>query len=496
MSRNCTQSKRQKGSCFTCGELGHMARECKEKGKVHVNNVFDSSHDKVDSQTVVTYGMSDGKTRTDLQLNTLLDTGSPISFLKEDFVQGHISPIDGAMANFRGINNSKLILKGKLKVRITLGVLTKENIMLYIVPDDTMFTPVVLGRDVLKAFNLGLAKLSDASFDEALQEIMSIDVGNSGEDLAETLTIYSGICLKDQLSLKGLFITEYLKPPRPEAPLVKVELKLVLRDPQPFHVTPRKLYTEKDRLKLILDTLLAKGTIRSSKLEFASPIVLVKKKNGELRTCIDYRTLNKALVRDNYPLPLIEDQLDVLRGKKYFSLLDLKDGFHHNSIAEESIKYTSFITPLGQFEYTKMPFGLKTAPSKFQRFVNKVLSELIRSGDIAVYLDDFLVATHTVEHHLQVLRRVFQLLVANKMELRIDKCKFLYEEIDYLGYLVSEKGVSPNGGAVEAVRRFPVPQNVHDVQFYRSMLLFPKVCRNLCDHRQASIRFAWKRLDF
>jgi hypothetical protein len=151
--------------------------------------------------------------------------------------------------------------------------------MLYIVPDDTMFTPVVLGRDVLKAFNLGLAKLSDASFDEALQEIMSIDVGNSGEDLAETLTIYSGICLKDQLSLKGLFITEYLKPPRPEAPLVKVELKLVLRDPQPFHVTPRRLsYTEKDRLRLILDTLLAKGTIRSSESEYASPIVLVKRK--------------------------------------------------------------------------------------------------------------------------------------------------------------------------------------------------------------------------
>jgi Reverse transcriptase (RNA-dependent DNA polymerase). len=173
-----------------------------------------------------------------------------------------------------------------------------------------------------------------------------------------------------------------------------------------------------------------------------------------------------VLVRDNYPLPLIEDQLDVLRGKKYFSLLDLKDGFHHISIAEESIKYTSFITPLGQFEYTKMPFGLKTAPSKFQRFVNEVLSELIRSGDIAVYLDDFLVATHTVEHHLQVLKRVFQLLVANKMELRIDKCKFLYEEIEYLGYLVSEKGVSPNGSGVEAVRRFPVPQNVHDVQSF------------------------------
>lgn len=98
--------------------------------------------------------------------------------------------------------------------------------------------------------------------------------------------------------------------------------------------------------------------------------------------CVDYRVLNKYLIRDHYPLPLIEDQMDVLADKKYFTLLDLKDGFHHISIAEESIKYTSFVTPFGQYEYLRMPFGLKAAPMRFQKFVNEILREYIESGDV------------------------------------------------------------------------------------------------------------------
>ena len=111
------------------------------------------------------------------------------------------------------------------------------------------------------------------------------------------------------------------------------------------------------------------------------------------------RFLNKITLRDNYPLPLIEDQIDKLRDKKYFTLLDLKDGFHHIPIAENSVKYTAFITTFGQYEYLKMPFGLKTAPSKFQRFVNTVFADLIKTGDVITYLDDFMIATETAEQH-------------------------------------------------------------------------------------------------
>jgi len=117
--------------------------------------------------------------------------------------------------------------------------------------------------------------------------------------------------------------------------------------------------------------------------------------------CVDYRSLNKMLLRDNYPLPIIEDQLMILANKKYFSKLDLKNGFFHINMADESIKYIAFVTSLGHFEFLKMLFGLKIGPSRFQRFISDVFKELIETGDIAIYLDD--IVSETLEHHLEIL---------------------------------------------------------------------------------------------
>lgn len=116
-------------------------------------------------------------------------------------------------------------------------------------------------------------------------------------------------------------------------------------------------------------------------------------KNCETRMCIDYRALNKVKIRDNFPLPLIEDCIEYITGKKWFTLLDLKDGFFHVEIDEETIPYTSFVTPLGQYEYLRMPFGLKNAPANFQRFVTNIYKDLIESRKIVVYVDNILIAT-------------------------------------------------------------------------------------------------------
>lgn len=141
-------------------------------------------------------------------------------------------------------------------------------------------------------------------------------------------------------------------------------------------------------------------------------------------------------------------------------------------MAEDSIKYTAFVTPLGQFEYLKMPFGLKTAPAKFQRFINAVLDELIRSGDVVVYLDDILIATTTIEKHFEVLEKLFALLVQNKLTLRLDKCKFLETNIIYLGYKVSENGISPTDHGIEAVVNFPLPKNVREIQCFLGLCAY------------------------
>lgn len=286
----------------------------------------------------------------------------------------------------------------------------------------------------------------------------------------KTVNIAQNMCINENLSFEirqrayNLFEKYYVQVVRPTDPKVENIMKLTLTDNKPFSSTPRRLaFVEKNKLREILD-LISKGIIRESDSEYASPIVLTKKKNGETRMCVDFRTLNKITTRDNFPIPLIEDQLDVLEGKKYFTILDLKNGFFHIKMHKDSIKYTSFVTPLGQYEYLKMPFGLKGAPLKFQHYVTQIFKELINAGEILVYMDDFLIATETLEHHFCVLEKVFKLLVDNLLELRLDKCRFLQTKIDYLDYTVIEKGIQPTEQGLEAVKIFPIPRNIHDVQ--------------------------------
>jgi len=184
----------------------------------------------------------------------------------------------------------------------------------------------------------------------------------------------------------------YVNKERPKEPEVRCEMKLRLVDSKPFSCSPRHLaYTEKEKLQVILDEYLSEGIIRPSESEYA--IVLVKKKSGNLRLCVDYRKLNKTMVKDNYPLPLIDDSLDTLVKKTIFSKLDLKHGYFHVFVDSESIKYTSFMTPLGQFEFMRMPMGLKNAPAVFQRFINKIFADMISEGKVVIYMDDIMIAS-------------------------------------------------------------------------------------------------------
>ncbi|GFV80895.1 retrovirus-related Pol polyprotein from transposon gypsy [Trichonephila clavipes] len=159
-----------------------------------------------------------------------------------------------------------------------------------------------------------------------------------------------------------------------------VTMRIILKDEEPVCQPPRRLaFTERQEVNKQIEEWLNEGIIRPSSAEYASPIVMVKKKDGSSRMCIDYRKLNQKLVKDKFPLPIIEDVLDTLQEAKVYSTLDLRNGFFHVDVDEDCRKYTSFIVPDGQFEFNKVPFGLSTSPGVFQRYVS---SHIVESGTI------------------------------------------------------------------------------------------------------------------
>lgn len=250
-------------------------------------------------------------------------------------------------------------------------------------------------------------------------------------------------------------------------PAVKHDYKVQIRltSDQPMSYAPRRTsHSDRNLIDKTIDELLQQGIIRPSTSPYAFPIVMVPKKDGTKRMCIDYKPLNKIMIRDSYPLSIVDDCLKKLEGQRYFTTLDLKNGFHQILMSEESIPYTSFVAHSGQYEYTRLPFGLKIGPSKFQRFMNFVLREFIKDGSVIPYMDDFTLVSKTIPEHLDLLTRVLRRLAEYRLEIKPEKCKFCCSEIELLGFTVSSSGIRPNNKHLEAIQRLPFPKNAHEVQ--------------------------------
>jgi hypothetical protein len=172
-----------------------------------------------------------------------------------------------------------------------------------------------------------------------------------------------------------------------------------------------------------LKKLLARKKLSTSSSSYASPAVLVKKKTGDYRLCIDYRKLNAITIKDRYPLPHIEDQIGRLRGKKFFCSLDMTQGYYQIPVSPSSVHKTAFVTQEGQFEFLRMPFGFSNAPATFQRALNNLFTSF-RDNKIIIYLDDILIASETISDGLTTLNVVLQKLQSANLKLNLEKCYF------------------------------------------------------------------------
>ena len=211
-------------------------------------------------------------------------------------------------------------------------------------------------------------------------------------------------------------------------------------------------------LQEFLDENLKTGRIRPSKSPYASLFFVTLKKDGKLWPVQDYRRLNAIMVPNKTPLPLIKEVIDQLHGAKIFSKMDVWWGFNNIRIKEGDKEKVAFITSEGLFEPTVMFFGLTNSPATFQTMMNAILRLVIVEGKVQVYMDDILIYTSTMEEHRELVRQVLQILKEKCLFLKPKKCEFTKEQVDYLGVIVSAKGVQMDPAKVEAIMTWPVPK--------------------------------------
>ncbi len=250
--------------------------------------------------------------------------------------------------------------------------------------------------------------------------------------------------------------------------------------------------------KKLLDDMLGRSVIQPSSSPWASPVVLVLKKDGSLHFCIDYRKVNSVTRKDAYPLPRVDDTLDILAGSKWFSTLDLLSGYWKVEVSPEDRDKTAFCTHEGLFEFRVMPFGLCNAPATFQRLMDAVLAGLQWSSCL-VYIDDIVIPGKSFLAHLTNLRSVFDRLKEAGLKLKPRKCRLCLHKVNFLGHIVSADGIQTDTQKTERVSTWPTPTSQKEVQqflglasYYRRFVKdFAAIAKPLYQLTEKTAKFLW-----
>ena len=286
-----------------------------------------------------------------------------------------------------------------------------------------------------------------------------------------------------------------LPPQRPE----DLEI-LLIEGSKPPPVRPLG-HTNAYELKLIseaLPKLMERGQIRRSKSQYGASVLFIKKSDGTMRLCVDYRGLNNITVRNRTPIPNIADMRSSLQGATLFTKLDLRDGFHNLRIRDEDVPKTAFRTRFGLFEFTVVPFGLTNAPAAFSAMINRIFGDLFDVYVIS-YLDDIIIFSKSAEDHKRHLTEVFNRMRSHKLFVKLSKCEFMKEEVHFCGHIVGVYGISLDQDKVAAIKQTPKMTCVRDVQHYLGMTVwfqdfvkdYAKITAPLTDLLRKNSKFIW-----
>ncbi|XP_074592496.1 uncharacterized protein LOC141848370 [Curcuma longa] len=229
----------------------------------------------------------------------------------------------------------------------------------------------------------------------------------------------------------------------------------------PYRMAPAELKELHEQLQELLD----KGFIRPSHSPWGAPVLFVKKKDGSMRLCIDYRALNQVTIKNRYPLPRIDDLFDQLKGAAVFSKIDLRSGYHQVKVKESDIPKTAFRTRYGHYEFVVMPFGVTNAPAIFMDLMNRVFRDYIDKF-VIVFIDDILIYSRTQEEHVEHLSTVLQTLQQNQLYAKFTKCEFWLDQVSFLGHIISKDGVMVDPSKIETVMNWKRPKNASEIRSF------------------------------
>ena len=278
-----------------------------------------------------------------------------------------------------------------------------------------------------------------------------------------------------------------------------VQHKIDTANSLPVKQNPRRLpLGKRQEADSAVEKMCAQGVIEKSTSPWCSPVVLVRKKDGTTRFCVDYRRLNDVTRKDSFPLPRVDSTLDALNGSQWFSTLDLKSGYWQVQLEESAKEKTAFSFGKGLWQFNVMPFGLCNAPATFERLMESVLARMPWETCL-VYLDDIIVMGKSFDEHLVNLTQVFERLRSSNLKLSPKKCCLCQTQVTYLGYVVTRSGIKPDPKKVEAVQSWPVPVNVQELRsflglcsYYRRFVKdFAKIAKPLHSLTQKNTPFKW-----
>ncbi|GFV28488.1 retrovirus-related Pol polyprotein from transposon 297 [Trichonephila clavipes] len=488
--------------CWTCGREGHLQRSCRARQGAETNSAsrkevseklinghlvgwrlpdFGKPHFQVcqistkstdrDGEKIDIHGKLKVKIKfgdtTYQHAVYVADIADPF-ILGLDFLKEHGFTLDFNKNELRSIHEEVTIFKIEHRTESIRQVTANENIT--IPPRTEIIVPGYIGNDV--SFNSGL--------------IGSAENKANGLLIASTLVDLSEKLSRNSSDIGHTTVTQH---------------RIDTADHPPIKQHPRRLpFAKQEEVGTLLREMQENDIIEPSSSPWASPIVLVRKKDGSTRFCVDYRKLNDVTKKDSYPLPRIDDTLDTLSGHKWFSTLDLKSGYWQVEIHPEDREKTAFTSGQGLWQFKVMPFGLCNAPATFERLMETVLKGLTFEACL-IYLDDVIIGGRTFEEHLQNIRKVLSKLSDANLKLNPSKCKFFQKEVNYLGHIISAEGVRTDPEKVSAVKNWKRPENLRELRsflglctYYRKFVKgFSNIARPLHKLTESKQKFQWTK---